>query len=297
MTSTADTTQHPEVSEISDLTEGLLPPSRTADVRRHLDECTLCAEVRVSLDEIRSLLGTLPGPQRMPDDVAGRIDAALAAEALLNASAPAEATHVSRETAPASQPTDAPVADRPAGRSSAATGPGRSHPARRRRRNAVLGAAFGAAVIGAGVFLLQQSAVNPSASDSSASAKKADDSFAAAGLEQKVHSLLVPGSGSSSGSDRSPNEKPATPSLGVQSNSPKDLAIVNVPQCIQAGIGRDNALASEQGTYNGAKAYLVVLPHPTDPSLVQAYVVDATCVDAHTPAKGKVLLTRSYARR
>ena len=68
MTSTTDTAEHPDVAEISDLTEGLLPPSRTADVRRHLDECELCADVHASLEEIRGLLGTLPGPPRMPDD-------------------------------------------------------------------------------------------------------------------------------------------------------------------------------------------------------------------------------------
>lgn len=88
MTSTTDTAGHPDVAEISDLTEGLLPPDRTAGVQRHLDECELCADVRASLEEIRGLLGTLPGSQRMPDDVASRIDAALAAEALLQATAP-----------------------------------------------------------------------------------------------------------------------------------------------------------------------------------------------------------------
>ncbi|WP_320782390.1 hypothetical protein [Streptomyces sp. CRN 30] len=80
--------RHPDVTEISDLAEGLLPPSQTTDVRRHLDACELCADVYASLEEIRGLLGTLPGPPRMPDDVVGRIDAALAAEALLSATAP-----------------------------------------------------------------------------------------------------------------------------------------------------------------------------------------------------------------
>ncbi|GAA3226948.1 hypothetical protein GCM10020256_37830 [Streptomyces thermocoprophilus] len=85
MTSTTDTAGHPDVTEISDFAEGLLPPSRTADLRRHLDACDLCADVHSSLEEIRGLLGTLPGPPKMPDDVAQRIDAALAAEALLDA--------------------------------------------------------------------------------------------------------------------------------------------------------------------------------------------------------------------
>lgn len=92
------TGEHPEVSELSDLTDGLLSPSRSADVRHHLAGCPLCDDVYASLEEIRALLGTLPGPTRMPADVAGRIDAALAAEALLDATTPA-AAHVSRETA------------------------------------------------------------------------------------------------------------------------------------------------------------------------------------------------------
>ncbi|NUP39526.1 MAG: hypothetical protein HOY76_21565, partial [Streptomyces sp.] len=77
MTSSTDTDEHPEVTEISALAEGLLPPDRTADVRGHLAACELCADVQASLDEIRSLLGTLPGPVQMPADIAGRIDAAL----------------------------------------------------------------------------------------------------------------------------------------------------------------------------------------------------------------------------
>lgn len=79
---------HPDVAEISDLAEGLLGPARSGEVRSHLDACALCADVRSSLDEIRGLLGTLPGPSRMPADVAGRIDAALAAEALLGTMEP-----------------------------------------------------------------------------------------------------------------------------------------------------------------------------------------------------------------
>lgn len=69
MSGTTGTIRHPDVSEISDLTEGLLSPSRTAEIRRHLGDCALCADVRASLEEIRSLLGTLPGPARMPADI------------------------------------------------------------------------------------------------------------------------------------------------------------------------------------------------------------------------------------
>ncbi|WFB08462.1 hypothetical protein LRS74_16440 [Streptomyces sp. LX-29] len=164
MTSTTDTDEHPEVAEISAMNDGLLSPTRAADLRKHLEGCELCADVRTSLDEIRSLLGTLPGPVRMPADIAGRIDAALAAEALLDATAPETHVDVSRETptstadrgsvlvsretsretsresehtaepAPkvvesvpptATTATTATASDRPAGRPRAASGPGR----------------------------------------------------------------------------------------------------------------------------------------------------------------------------
>ncbi|MBM9505958.1 hypothetical protein [Actinacidiphila acididurans] len=85
MTSPGGTDPHPEVAEISALSEGLLPVDRSTEVNEHLDDCELCSDVLVSLMEIRGLLGTLPGPPPMPEDIAGRIDAALAAEALLSA--------------------------------------------------------------------------------------------------------------------------------------------------------------------------------------------------------------------
>ncbi|MFE2041700.1 anti-sigma factor family protein [Streptomyces sp. NPDC059477] len=82
MTSTTDMTEHPDVTEIADLTEGLLTPSRTADIQRHLDTCELCADVSASLAEVHDLLGAEPEPVAMPTDIAERIDVALAAEAL-----------------------------------------------------------------------------------------------------------------------------------------------------------------------------------------------------------------------
>lgn len=72
---------------------------------------------------------------------------------------------------------------------------------------------------------------------------------------------------------------------------------MTVPTCVKEGIGRNSdALAIEKGSYEGTDAYLVVLPHPTDPAGVQAYVVDAACVGAEPPAKGKLLLTHTYNR-
>lgn len=303
MTSTADTSQHPDIEEISDLTEGLLTPTRTADLRRHIDACPECGDTHASLEEIRSLLGTLPGHQQMPEDVAARIDAALASESLTMAGASAGATdHVSRETYEQVAATTA--ADRPAGRARGATGPGR-RTAQRRRRKVILGTAFGAAVVGMGVFLLQ--AVQPAQNSADSAASAAKDSrqdFSVDTLEGRVHQLLDNAAASQTAETGS--TKPSVDTKSSPQNVSPDTAtprnplrapVVAVPTCVQEGTGRDApALAVEQGSYQGAAAFLVVLPDATDSSRVQAYVVDAACVGTTPEAKGRLLLTHSYTR-
>ncbi|WP_405960851.1 hypothetical protein OG235_28310 [Streptomyces sp. NBC_00024] len=297
MTSTTDTAGHPEVAEISDLSEGLLPPSRTADVRQHLDECLLCADVYASLEEIRGLLGTLPGPTRMPDDVAGRIDAALAAEALLNATAPEHGTadepaegsrttasegdaHVSRETSP--------VVDRPVGHPRASTGPGRTSHKRRNRRRTAMGAVFAIAALGFGAVLVQ----SIGESDSPTSAiPTATDTFSGVKLEKRVGDLL-----GKTEAQKSPQKDPFGTAASPD-ESTNTFFKIDVPVCIAKGIGdTTGAIASEPGTYRGADAYLVLLPHRSDDSRVTAYIVDASCLDKASEPAGDVLVKRSYAR-
>ncbi|MDR6977002.1 hypothetical protein J2X68_003696 [Streptomyces sp. 3330] len=303
MTPTTDTTGHPDVAEISDLAEGLLAPSRSADLRRHLDACELCADVHASLEEIRGLLGALPGPPRMPDDVAHRIDAALAAEALLSATAPettdaaptvgpvtadADALHVSRETTTAT--------DRPAGRARAATGPGRKDRKRGgRRKIAVLGAVLTVAALGLGSVLVS-SLTDGGGAGTSAHRSTAPDTFSASGLERQVTDLLAAAA-----------DTRGTHSLGIQgqseaaspgAGSPKILRQPVVPSCVQQGIGRtDAALAVQEGTYQGTAALLVVLPDTSDSTRIDAYLMDKTCVDHPASSPAKVLLTDSYTRR
>lgn len=297
MTSTTDMAGHPDVAEISDLTEGLLPPSRTAEVRRHLDGCELCADVQTSLEEIRGLLGTLPGPPRMPAEVASRIDAALAAEALLDATVPNAAggsvslpvarstvgvdgsTHVSRETSA--------TADRPAGHArTPSTGPGRKNGRRRAHRKVtILGTAFAAAALGLGAVLLS------SLWNGSTPGNSAVDTFSEGTLERRVATLLT----QNSTGTRNPH------GLGVTSNpptnGPKVLRVPTVPSCVQEGIGRDDAaLATEEGVYKGTEALLVVLSNPSDTDRVTVYIVDSTCVSHPSSATAEVLLTHSYAR-
>ncbi|MER6110546.1 anti-sigma factor family protein [Streptomyces hirsutus] len=313
MTSTADRTEHPGVEEISDLAEGLLPPARGAAVRRHLDECELCADVRASLEEIQGLLGTMPGPPRMPGEVTSRIDAALAAEALLHATTPeprdisesvdtepvdaspalpdGDRAHVSRET---SVSREAPASSGgPAGRPrSSTTGPGRKGRVQRgRHRAAVLGTVFTVAAMGLGTFFL--SSQNEGAGDGHQTA--ATDTFSEGKLEKQVSDLLAQNR-MKINSSRSPQPFGLESASGTAA-SPRVLNAA-VPECIREGIDRDDAaLATEEGTYEGREALLVVLPDVSDDTRVTAYIVDAACVaDASSASAAKVLLEHAYTR-
>lgn len=314
MTSTTDTAGHPDIEEISDLTEGLLPPSRTEDVQQHLDECPLCADVYASLEEIRGVLGTLPGPTRMPDDVAGRIDAALAAEALLSATAPApapaiaetsEASDPSGTTATASRADDSvhvsretsTAADRPSGHGRGPTGPGRSTPKRRARRVRILAAVFATATLGLGVLLVQSMNDSDSGDHSPSAQSPASDVFSGVKLQKRVDDLL---------GGQTTEEAPSRDSVGANTapgdperyeSNPTTKLTKDLPPCIAKGIGDvTGAIASEPGTYQGADAYLVLLPVPEDASRVTAYVVDASCVGKASAPAGEVLLKQAYAR-
>jgi hypothetical protein len=297
VTSTTDTDGHPDVAEISDLAEGILSPSRTANVRRHLDECELCADVHASLEEIRGLLGTLPGPPHMPADVAGRIDAALAAEALLqatapeavNAPAPVESVRVSRETSS--------TADRPTGHArTSTTGPGRKD----RRRNgrpkvAVLGAVFTVAALGFGSVLLWSLDDGKPNGTAHEQTTPSADTFSASGLEKQVSDLLTEKKSASGGSQAPHTSMGAADIPG--SGDPRTLLTPEVPQCIRKGIHSSDApLATEDGVYKGKDALLVVLRDPSDSTRITAYLVDASCVKNAPTGTAKVLLKRSYAR-
>ncbi|MEV8020618.1 hypothetical protein AB0O76_30670 [Streptomyces sp. NPDC086554] len=318
MTTTTDSAGHPEVAEISDLTEGLLPPARTLDVRRHLDDCELCADVYASLEEIRGMLGTLPGPPRMPADVAGRIDAALAAEALLDSITPesltpesvmpetvtsdplvsdplvsetdapdtaSPGTRVSRETSPVSaEPTPASApglsADRPAGHPRAATGPGRRSRFRGgRRRTAVLGAVVTAAAIGLGSLLMQNLGGGSGGTAGTTSEHPASaHAFSEDKLKGQVTDLLAKNPAAETDGGKPSFDVRSSPE-SPKENSPMREAAVSVPECVQRGLGARTPIAAEEGTYKGKDAYLVVASHDSDSTKVSAYVIDATCTD------------------
>ncbi|WP_053913034.1 hypothetical protein [Streptomyces sp. TP-A0875] len=284
--STADMTGHPEVTEISDLTEGLLAPPRATLLRRHLERCAACADVHASLLEIRDLLGTLPEPVPMPEEVASRIDAALAAEAKTREPSP-DSGSVSRETRA--------MAARPAGHARpSTTGPGRkSRGQAGRRRIAILGAVTAAAALGLGSVIVS-SLGRDSTPDTAARAQATlADTFSEGQLEDRVAALLAGGQWDESG--------PGTPhTLGMESETGPENRVLEqptVPACVRQGIGRDDvALATEAGVYQGKEALLVVLPDSAHAGRVTAYLVDSTCVGRPSLGEGTVLLQHSYTR-
>lgn len=173
----------------------------------------------------------------------------------------------------------------------------------------VLGTAFGAAVIGMSVFFLQSIAPSGDSSKTAAdsgvrAAESGAHAYSDGTLESQVQDLLGDGASQESfgakkvppGADTKSTSEAVTPDTEA-SRSPLKAPAVVVAPCVQQATGRTTpALALDEGTYRGTDAYLVVLPHPSAPSRVQAYVVAASCVDTAPESTGQLLLTRSYDR-
>lgn len=287
----APTDTHPEVADISALAEGLLPPSRSQAVQEHLAACELCADTHAALNEIRGLLGSLPEPEPMPADIAARLDAALAAEALVSretsalGAAAREARNVSRETTShVSRETS-----RPTGHAGGGTGPGRRRSARRWPR-VLLGTGAAAVVIGFGAFFAQL-VVNGGGSDSEKDAGAAEKSapFASALTEQslgaRVQELLQNG----------PRGE-AKDSEAGELKDDRTLQAASVPACIRDAIGRsERPVAVDQDTVRGDAVSIVVLPHPGDSQHVDAFVVASACTDDPS-VTAELLLRETYLR-
>lgn len=309
MTSATDHDAHPDVIEISDLAEDLLPAERAARLRAHVDSCPQCTEVLDSLREIATLLGGLPQAEPMPAEVVARIDAALAAEA---ATAEAGSTpaadmgpvssppHVPRGTSLPAQ--DRPRADvprgtsRPAGRPSEPAGPGRGD---RRRRGLLIAALSVAGALAVGTLLYQlpsggTSSNSSSGSDSAASVRGgAQGAGASAAVGADVARLLGGGESAKSGGSHVP-KSPMLGSDGSTTVTAPDGSATSVPTCVLNATRRtERPLAAQREPFQGVDSYLVVLPDPAEPDQVDAIVLTAACT-ADTPAR--VLFQNSYPR-
>ena len=322
---------HPEVAEVSAYAEGILPPDESAKVRAHLAECTLCEDVLTSLQDIRAALGSLPIP-KMPEDVASRIDAALAAEALLHA------TSVSRETSAdaaaewdtGAEHTEAETPDDATERSAAAgathdetplssrepTRGGRgvrrtrtavsretrrpgNRPPRRGRGPSGPGGRRGrrrALLLGAaglaGLTLLGGGLFQ--ALDG-VSGERTD---APTTQQQAAEAGQLRERVHALLAQQSPHTQSAQPGQSESATIPfRTEGAPRVPGCVREGIDRkETPLAVDEQTFRGTRSFIVVLPNASDPMRVDAYAVDASCTTREgTP--GTVLASGTYTRR
>ncbi|MFC1227048.1 hypothetical protein [Streptomyces sp. Sce081] len=155
----------------------------------------------------------------------------------------------------------------------------------------MLGTAFTIAALGLGTVVL--SSQNEDAGNGRRTT--ATDTFSEGKLEKQVSDLLAQ-------NRRKIDSSRSSQPFGLESTSgttagPRVLK-ATVPECVREGIGRDDAvLATEEGTYEGREALLVVLPDTSDDTRVTAYIVDATCVaDPSSTSAAKVLLEHAYTR-
>ncbi|MFB7472427.1 anti-sigma factor family protein [Kitasatospora sp. NPDC056184] len=293
---------HPEVDELADLAEDLLPPAEADALRRHLTGCAECRETVDALAEVRTLLGGAEFPP-MPDDVAARIDAALAAAASEAAEPPLPAPQTVRATARPEDPRSgrpaAPAAAPPA-RPAAATGPGRT--ARpRRRRTLLLGSAAALLVLGLGGAFLARPDASPKQDASTAAnaaapggtaAAKADRStggtvYREEQLAAQVRELLA---GTAAGRPVLPTK----PSAGVGAGNgaaPSDgsgpTAVPPAEGGQDLGGGRSTPgcpppstaalLATDRGSYAGAPADLLVYALPGRSDQLDVYLRSPEC--------------------
>jgi hypothetical protein len=149
----------------------------------------------------------------------------------------------------------------------------------------------GVLLVSAGVYELASNRGNTASSASSDSVKQGGGSSTASVADQ-VRQLLAgakAGGDTSPGADNSPMLDNHTFSAATGPTGPAAL-----PSCVLKATQRTQTpLASEQELFQGVEAYLVVLPHPGDDSLVDAFVVNASCT-ASSP--GTVLFQSTYSR-
>ncbi|MEZ0092728.1 anti-sigma factor [Streptacidiphilus sp. EB129] len=300
-----DSSGHPDVEAISDYLEDLLAPEVAAALHAHFAGCAECLDTRDAIGEIRSLLGRTDTPQ-LPAEIGIRIDAALAAEALLS-------TVPTVDPAPHGRPPTAP--ERPPGRPRGEQGPvGRPRRARRVRQ-AVVGLAALAAVGLASFSILHLTGPGPSSASSAAGnaargpvdapARQAGPDFTDTAFTQQIQQLLQSSAGTSAGTStpasgtrvhpQSTRVNPSAPGV-----SPNGAASLPVPSCVSAGIGRpgETPLTVSTGSYHGIGVYAVVYPDRADPAhSVDAYLVDSACAQgASGESSGRIALEQTVPR-
>ncbi|MEV4558795.1 zf-HC2 domain-containing protein [Kitasatospora sp. NPDC049285] len=283
---------HPGLDALADLAEDLLPPEQAEQLHRHLASCPSCADDYAALCGLPELLAAAPAPP-MPEDVADRLNAALAAEsAARRETRPAVPTAVPT-AAPSGGPSGGPqTAGRPAGTAPAATGPGRP-PRRRRRTTAILlvTAAVAAALTLGGVLLnlpgSQQGASTASAAkDVAARPSLADGAAASTTAPRTPHTQPTEGAAAGTTDFRAeqlPEQirrlLPARPTEQIGPADSQPLGGPAAAPCVLAAAGHtgEQPVATGAGSYQGRPVLALVYRLPGQADRLDVYLATPDC--------------------
>ncbi|RKE20293.1 zf-HC2 domain-containing protein [Streptomyces sp. TLI_171] len=292
---------HPDLDALADLAEELLPPEQAEPLHRHLAGCPACAEDYAALRGLPELLAAAPAPP-LPQEVADRLTAALAAESAARAEARPDVPPADRPQVAPGAPTGPSRSGAPAGSPGAATGPGR--PARRRRRGALLLLAGGAAALVAavgGVLLSlgdrhHADVTASSAQDARATHQALSGGTPAAGGTGGPHAQpnagaaessgtqSGSGSGDAGGPDFTADQLPAQidrllGSTGAPQLGPATAAAPVVPACLTAAAGHpgEAPLAAGTGRYAGRPVVALVYRPAGDGGPLEVYLATPDC--------------------
>lgn len=274
---------HLSAEDLSALAEGAQPSA--AGAGEHLRECADC---RGEVDAISELLAQFEewDAPAIPQEVAIRIDAALARESAARereSGHPAAAAVTSpRETSPSSMPAvSVPAAD-----------------SRRRRRLPVRGLGWALAtlvVVGGGLGLaLQLRSSGPESAGSSSGAASARGPVAAPPNSSPEY---TPYNGQAGGAIPSTPVAPNSPlalwtKATLSSHEGKAGSAVGSPCLSDPAFTGRQLLATSGGTYDGTVSTLVVYANPVDTLTVLAVVYATPCTTTNYRVLARGLVTR-----
>ncbi|GGQ71047.1 anti-sigma factor family protein [Kitasatospora griseola] len=266
--------EHPDLDALADLAEDLLPAERAEPLHRHLAACPSCAEDYAALSGLPELLADFPATP-MPQDVADRLTAALAAESAARAETRAE-ERPERPLAGPSAPSGPP---RPGGPARAATGPGR--PARRHRRalGLLLATAAVAAVATLGGLLIDRDTARSTASAAHGDSGKAASEPSAVDASRPRPNAVA----GSQGPDFTAEQLPAQIRQLLSAKPADQLAPADpgggAPACALAAAGHpdDPPLTTGTGRYQGRPVLALVFRPPGGSGPLDVYLATPDC--------------------
>lgn len=259
----------PDLDTLADLHAGVLDPTTATSLREHVETCSRCTATLEALDATVLDLESMP-PVQMPASLAGRLDAALAAEAgrgrlhsVGSPAAPTPSADRRLDGLPSATPSTSP---QPTNVSSLA-----DHRERRKlgKGRMLLAAAAAAVVVGGGTFALTQGG------DNSANVATEDTS-----TQAEAPNMTSPQDGAQVQAFSTPAEVLENGAIENNQVSPEIAGKMAEQsaraQCLNLIVPRPAAApeAVQEGTYEGTQAYAFIFP-TSDSETIEMIIVDA----------------------